>query len=105
MLYLLDNIFWNTLTGAQAKFATGAGGARRYAPGFSPILGFADLKHPDFGALAPYCEPGEHFYCGGWSGDMPARWRLETEAMMVCMVRQAAVPLRDDVARCARART
>ena len=98
MLSLLDNIFWNTLTGAHAKFATGAGNARRYAPGFSPILGFADLKQPDFDSLAPYCQPGEHFYCGGWSGKMPAGWRLETESMMVCMARQAALPVARDVA-------
>ena len=98
MLNLLDNIFWNTLTGAHAKFATGAGNARRYAPGFSPILGFADLKQPDFDSLAPYCQPGEHFYCGGWSGKMPAGWRLETESMIVCMARQAALPVARDVA-------
>ena len=96
MLHLLDNIFWNTLTGPHAKFAAGAGLARRYAPGFSPILGFADLKHPDFESLAPYCEPGESFYCSGWSGIMPAGWRLEMESMMVCMAREGANPVWDD---------
>mgnify|MGYP007102173451 CR=1 FL=1 len=45
---LLDNIAWNTLSGPHAGFATGTDRARRYAPGFSPIVGFADAEHPDF---------------------------------------------------------
>jgi ribosomal protein S18 acetylase RimI-like enzyme len=96
LLHLLDNIFWNTLTGPHARFATGAGLARRYAPGFSPILGFADLRHPDFGSLAPYCTAGERFYCSGWSGPVPAGWRLEMEAMMLCMVRETPKPVTDE---------
>ena len=40
MTPLLDNIAWHTLTGPHARFAAGTGGARRYAPGFSPIVGF-----------------------------------------------------------------
>ncbi len=82
---LLDNIFWNTLTGPHAKFAAGAGDARRYAPGFSPILGFASIPNPDFESLAPFCSAGEKFYCGGWSGHMPAGWKLEAESQMCCM--------------------
>jgi ribosomal protein S18 acetylase RimI-like enzyme len=93
LLHLLDNIFWNALTGPQAKFATGAGQARRYAPGFSPILGFADLRNPDFASLEPYCEPGEQFYCGGWSGPVPSGWRIAVESMMVCMAREVAHPV------------
>lgn len=85
MLDLLDNIFWHTLTGPHAHFATGAGEARRYAPGFSPILGFATLDRPDFAALRPYCSAGERFYCGGWSGPMPPGWTLEAESLMCCM--------------------
>jgi ribosomal protein S18 acetylase RimI-like enzyme len=96
LLHLLDNIFWNTLTGPHAKYATGAGQARRYAPGFSPILGFADLKHPDFDSLAPYCQPGERFYCSGYSGPLPAGWRVELEAMMVCMARESGVSPMDE---------
>jgi ribosomal protein S18 acetylase RimI-like enzyme len=96
VLHLLDNIFWNTLTGPHAKFATGAGAARRYAPGFSPILAFADLRQPDFAALAPYCQPGETFYCSGWWGPMPVGWRLELESMILCMAREVARPVEDD---------
>ena len=31
MSNLLDNIFWHSLSGPHAKFAAGAGGARRFA--------------------------------------------------------------------------
>jgi len=96
LLHLLDNIFWNALTGEQAHFATGSGQARRYAPGFSPILAFADPKDPDFAALGPYCAPGEKFYCGGWSGPIPTGWRLEAESMMLCMVRESGDPVADE---------
>jgi ribosomal protein S18 acetylase RimI-like enzyme len=92
MLRLLDNIVWHALTGVQAKFAAGAGGARRYARGFSPIVGFADPERPDFAALAPHCDDGEHFYCDGWSGAAPAGWQVEAETTMFKMVWQGGLP-------------
>ncbi|MBG9388628.1 GNAT family N-acetyltransferase [Caenimonas sp. DR4.4] len=92
LVQVLDNIFWNALTGPQAKFASGAGGARRFARGFSPIVGFRDAQQPDFDALAPYCEPGEHFYCADWTGPPPAGWTVEAEATMYQMVWDAPVP-------------
>jgi GNAT superfamily N-acetyltransferase len=92
MLHLLDNIVWNALTGAQARFAAGSGGARRYARGFSPIVGFEDPKRPDFDALAPQCDEGEHFYCDGWSGAAPAGWQVEAETTMFKMVWQGELP-------------
>jgi hypothetical protein len=52
MEQLLDNIAWHTLTGPHAKFAAGTGAVRRYAAGFSPIVGFADAQQPDFAGLA-----------------------------------------------------
>ena len=58
-LELLDNIAWHALSGAHARFAVAAGRARRYAAGFSPIVGFADLRDPDFAALAGVCASGE----------------------------------------------
>ena len=94
---LLDNIFWNTLTGPHAKFAVGAGGARRYAPGFSPILGFERIDAPDFESLAPYCGAGERFYCGGWAGDLPAGWQLAAQAYMCCMRWQGAIPVEEEI--------
>lgn len=93
---LLDNIAWHTLAGPHAAFASGAGNARRYAQGFSPILGFADPEHPDFSALAPYCEPGEHFYCDGWSGAPPAGWRIDVESTMFKMVWEEEMPAADE---------
>jgi len=97
MKHLLDNIFWHTLVGPHAKYASGADGARRYAAGFSPIVGFADAEHPDFDALAPYCEPGEHLYCGGWSGAAAAGWRIDAESTMFRMVWDAPMPAADEI--------
>lgn len=96
MKHLLDNIVWNALAGPQARFAEGAGAARRYARGFSPIVGFADQVRPEFDALAPYCEPGEHFYCDGWSGAAPAGWHVEAETTMFKMTWEAAMPGTDE---------
>jgi ribosomal protein S18 acetylase RimI-like enzyme len=98
VLQLLDNITWNSLAGPHAKFAAGHGDARRYAPGFSPILGFADQSRPDFGALGPICAPDEHFYCEGWSGPPPADWRIEAESTMFKMVWRAGMPPTDEAA-------
>ncbi|HJV94981.1 MAG TPA: GNAT family N-acetyltransferase, partial [Albitalea sp.] len=61
-------------------------------PGFSPIVAFADVARPNFAALAPYCEPGEHFYCGSWSGAAPAGWQIEAETTMFQMVWDGGVP-------------
>jgi ribosomal protein S18 acetylase RimI-like enzyme len=96
MAHLLDNIFWNTLSGLHAHLSAGTDSARRYAPGFSPIVGFPDPRQPDFGALAPFCEPGEHFYCDAWSGPAPAGWRIEAEATMYRMVWDGPMPERDE---------
>jgi ribosomal protein S18 acetylase RimI-like enzyme len=96
MKQLLDNITWHTLAGPHARFATGTDDARRYARGFSPIVGFADPVCPNFDALTAYCEPGEHFYCDGWSGVAPASWQIEAETTMFKMVWEAAMPALDE---------
>ena len=96
MISLLDNIVWHALSGAQARFAQGAGAARRYTRGFSPIVGFADQARPDFAALAPFCGPDEHFYCDGWSGTAPLGWRVEAETTMFKMVWDRPPPGRDE---------
>lgn len=96
-LHQLDNIAWHTLTGPHARFASGSGDARRYAQGYPPIVGFRDPERPDFAALLPWCEPGEHVYCGGWSGPEPAGWRIEADALMYQMVWDAGMPARDEV--------
>jgi ribosomal protein S18 acetylase RimI-like enzyme len=89
---LLENIFWHCLSGPHARFAVGTGEARRYAPGFSPIVGFPDPERPNFAALAPYCEAGEHFYCDGWAGPAPEGWRIDAESTMFRMVWDAPLP-------------
>ena len=95
-LRLLDNITWNTLSGPHAAFSSGAGEARRYAPGFSPIVGFADPERPNFGALAAHCASGEHFYCDGWSGTCPEGWRIDVESTMFKMVWELPMPEADE---------
>jgi GNAT superfamily N-acetyltransferase len=93
---LLDNIIWNSLTGPHSKFAAGAGDARRYAKGFSPIVGFRNPQRPDLAALLPFCEPGEHFYCDTWSGAGPDDWQIDNEATMFKMVWEGAMPANDE---------
>jgi GNAT superfamily N-acetyltransferase len=94
--HLLDNIVWHSISGPHVGYSTGTDHARRYASGFSPIAGFAEAQHPDFDALAPFCEPGEHLYCGGWSGAAPMGWRVHADSHMHQMVWDAAIPAADD---------
>ena len=91
-LTVLDNIVWHTLTGAHRAHSAGTDTARRYATGFTPIVGFADNAHPDFAALHDHCAPGEVFYCGGWSGPVPSGWDLHEDTTMLQMVWDAPMP-------------
>ncbi len=95
MKQLLDNIAWHTLSGPHASFSVGATDARRYAPGFSPIVGFANTQNPNFDALTPYCKPDEHFYCDGWSGAAPSGWRVDVETTMFKMFWDTSMPETD----------
>jgi len=92
---ILDDIFWLALSGRQVRFASGSGAARRYARGFSPILGFEDREHPDFDALAPYCDIGERFYVDTWSGPAPPGWAIAVEKKMKRMVWTGSLPDED----------
>jgi GNAT superfamily N-acetyltransferase len=92
-----DDIVWRALTGSHAAFALGTNEARRYAPGFSPIVGFANRAQPNVAALAPFCTSGEHFYCDGWAGEPPAAWHVDVEDVMLKMVWDAPMP--DDEAQ------
>jgi ribosomal protein S18 acetylase RimI-like enzyme len=96
MKHLLDNITWHTLAGPHAKYADGTQQVRRYARGFSPILGFANPDRPDFAALAQFCDPGEHFYCDGWTGAVPDCWQIDAESTMFKMVWEAEIPTSDE---------
>jgi ribosomal protein S18 acetylase RimI-like enzyme len=92
---ILDDIFWKALSGAQARFAEGAGPARRYAHGFSPILGFADRENPDWAALEPFCDQGERFYVDTWSGPAPPGWTIVVDKKMKRMAWTGALPDED----------
>jgi ribosomal protein S18 acetylase RimI-like enzyme len=92
MKQILNNIAWHTLSGPHAGYSVGTSEARRYAPGFSPIVGFADNENPDFDALLPFCAPGESFYCDGWSTAVRAGWRIDAESTMYKMVWDAQAP-------------
>jgi len=96
MKRLLDNIMWNALSGPHAKYACGTAAAKRYAVGFSPLIGFADAGAPNFAGLDAHCRPGEQFYCAGWSGAAPAGWRIEAETTLLKMVWEAATPGADE---------
>ena len=86
---------WNCLAGPQARFAAGSGAVRRYAPGFSPIVGFEDPRNPDFAELEKHSVSGDFFYVDVWSGPAPAGWRIDKEARMFKMVWQAPMPAED----------
>ena len=92
---LLANIVWHTLAGPQRRFAAGTTTARRYARGFSPIIAFAVANAPDFAALEPVCDIGEHFYCGAWSGPVPSGWSLDADTFACQMVWTGEPPAPD----------
>ena len=91
-MQVLDNVFWHALTKDQSHLSSGNEQARRYAKGFSPLLGFPDLDRPDFSAIAPHCDAGERFYIGGWTGRVPEGWRIDVETVMCQMVWDAPPP-------------
>jgi ribosomal protein S18 acetylase RimI-like enzyme len=95
--HLLDNIIWHSLAGAHALYSQGTDTARRYAPGFSPMLGFACAEDPDFEAVAPFCAAGENFYVDVWSGKAPPGWTIEKEATMYKMIWDAETPAIDEL--------
>jgi ribosomal protein S18 acetylase RimI-like enzyme len=94
----LDNVIWDTLTGPHARFAAGSRGARRYAPGYTPLAAFSDPGRPDFDALLACCAPGEVLAFGGWAGAVPAGWEVVMETTMFQMVWDAPTPETDEAA-------
>lgn len=89
---ILDNIIWHSLSGAQAPFASGTDSIRRYARGFSGIVGAIAPQQPDLDALAPFCDVGEAFYLAGWTGQVPAGWQIQAEAELDLYLWNAAAP-------------
>jgi GNAT superfamily N-acetyltransferase len=91
-LSALDRILWLALSGPQRPFSVGTDTARRYAPGFSPLLGFADADRPDFVSLETFCDHGEPFYTDGWTKAAPTGWQVDQEATMWKMVWRGGLP-------------
>ena len=94
-LRLLANIVWHCLAGPQARFSSGTATARRYARGFSAIIGFADPDNPDFDAIVPFCDRDERFYIGSWMGRVPAGWQLHADTIGHQMVWDGEMPGED----------
>ncbi len=92
----LANIIWRSFSGSHAHLATGTERIRRYAQGYSPMIGYEDPGRPDFEAIAPCCAPGELFYCAEWRGPTPAGWKLELDSAMCAMLWNGPVPEPDD---------
>lgn len=82
----LGNLFWRAFTGTQAHIASGNDRSRRYAPGFPPIIAFADPAKPDFDSLVDLCEPGVRFYIAEWNGAAPKGWTMEIDTKMCAMI-------------------
>ena len=91
----LDNIVWEALSGAHQQFSAGGATARRYAQGFSPIVGFEDRSEPDFEVLSKVCTNGESFYTEGWTGSAPEGWTIDLEALMFKMIWDRHIPAED----------
>ena len=92
MLQVLDNIVWEAISGTHRHFSAICDLARRYAPGFSPIVGFQDRSKPGFDVLAEVCSDGESFYTEGWTGSAPHGWRDDFEAIMFKMIWEGELP-------------
>jgi ribosomal protein S18 acetylase RimI-like enzyme len=83
---VLDNFYWRALDGSQSRFTLGTATARRLAPGFAPLSGFAVPQQPDFEALAQHCQAGDRLHCVGWDGVAPTGWRIESHSTLCRMV-------------------
>ncbi len=77
---MLANIVWHSLSGPQAPLSAGTDHIRRYARGYSQLIGASDPTAPDFDALAPFCTADEHFYVVGWSGRAPRGWQIDADS-------------------------
>ncbi|HYP83461.1 GNAT family N-acetyltransferase [Variovorax sp.] len=92
---LLDNLFWHALAGDQARLGLGTDEVRRYAPGFPPIVAFADPRRPRLDQLATLVARNEPVYCDGWAAVAPPGWRVELEARMIKMIWRGPMPDED----------
>jgi ribosomal protein S18 acetylase RimI-like enzyme len=91
-LRLFDNIVWHSLSGAQLHLSSGTERIRRYAPGYSQLIGAVDRDAPEFDALTPFCTPDEHFYVVGWSGAAPEGWQIDVDSAVDQFVWERPAP-------------
>ena len=89
-------MIWRAFAGSQRHLTLGTEHVRRFAPGYSPLLAFAEPSKADFAAMAPFCQPGEKFYCGEWSGAEPDGWTIELDTTMCPMLWSDSPPAPDD---------
>jgi ribosomal protein S18 acetylase RimI-like enzyme len=105
----LDNPAWFSLTGAHAALAEGAGGARRYRPQVSPLIGVRDTADPAVWAdLAALVGPGQEVPLAGAPDELPEGWvrgwslagvqMVATDALVGAPDEEAVVLGADDVA-------
>ena len=87
-----SNIVWHSLSGAQSHRSVGTARIRRFAPGFSQLVGAMDRDHPALQELAPFCTPGEHFYVLGWRGMPPLGWQVDVDAEVDQLVYEHPAP-------------
>jgi len=87
-----DNILWRSLSGTQRDLTVGTDRIRRFAPGYSGLIGFDDPARPDWAGLQPFCAPGEPLYCVGWDGPTPAGWSVDAQTTIVKMIWDGALP-------------
>lgn len=88
----LENIIWRSLIGSHAHLAAGTDRIRRYAAGYSPLIGYEDTANPDFASVAPYCRPGEKFFCAYWRGPVPSGWRVDADTSVCAMLWSGLAP-------------
>lgn len=88
----LSNIVWHSLDGSQSHLSAGSGRIRRFAPGFSQLIGAREREAPAFDDLVPYCAPDERFYVLGWLGAPPPGWRVDVDAEVDQLVWERPAP-------------
>lgn len=85
--HLLDRPMWSALTGTQAVYAVGTGGARRYAPDVSILAGLrddSDAALADLAALVP--DTGQIMVAQTWATRCPGGARIVSESVAFQMV-------------------
>jgi len=91
-----ENLIWRALSGTQVPLSMGNDRARRFAPAYPPMMGFAEGGNPDFQSLAAHCAPGDTFYVSEWRGAAPAGWTLVADGSMFAMAWRAPEPHIDE---------